>query len=270
MDAAQTVIHVENVTCAYGERVVLQDVSFEVRRGEILFIVGGSGCGKSTLLKHMIGLRDPAAGRILILGGDLARAEGAERQALLRRFGVMYQSGALFGSMALLQNVQLPLEEFTKLPPRAVELVARLKLSLVGLAESAHSMPAALSGGMQKRAAIARAMALDPDILFLDEPSAGLDPVTSAELDALIASLADNLGMTFVIVSHELASIDAIADRVVLLDAEVKGVAAIGAPHELVRDDQHPAVRRFFHRRPAPRREGGRDEGPQARPGGAA
>lgn len=241
------VIRVDNLRCGYGERVVLDHISFEVRSGEVLAILGGSGCGKSTLLKHMIGLYPPLAGRIEIGGDDFATASGELRERILRRFGVMYQSGALFGSMSVLDNVRLPLESFSELDDDAIDLVARLKLRLVGLEEFADFLPSELSGGMQKRAAIARAMALDPAILFLDEPSAGLDPVTSAGLDGLIRRLAESQGMTIVVVTHELASINAIADRAVMLDREEKGIIATGAPAELA---QHPdaRVRRFFLR----------------------
>lgn len=241
------VIRVDNLRCGYGERVVLDHISFEVRSGEVLAILGGSGCGKSTLLKHMIGLYPPLAGRIEIGGDDFATASGELRERILRRFGVMYQSGALFGSMSVLDNVRLPLESFSELDDEAIDLVARLKLRLVGLEEFADFLPSELSGGMQKRAAIARAMALDPAILFLDEPSAGLDPVTSAGLDGLIRRLAESQGMTIVVVTHELASINAIADRAVMLDREEKGIIATGAPAELA---QHPdaRVRRFFLR----------------------
>lgn len=240
-------IRVDNLRCGYGERVVLDHISFEVRSGEVLAILGGSGCGKSTLLKHMIGLYPPLAGRIEIGGDDFATASGELRERILRRFGVMYQSGALFGSMSVLDNVRLPLESFSALDDEAIDLVARLKLRLVGLEEFADFLPSELSGGMQKRAAIARAMALDPAILFLDEPSAGLDPVTSAGLDGLIRRLAESQGMTIVVVTHELASINAIADRAVMLDREEKGIIATGAPAELA---QHPdaRVRRFFLR----------------------
>ena len=241
------VIRVDNLRCGYGERVVLDHISFEVRSGEVLAILGGSGCGKSTLLKHMIGLYPPLAGRIEIGGDDFATASGELRERILRRFGVMYQSGALFGSMSVLDNVRLPLESFSALDDEAIDLVARLKLRLVGLEEFADFLPSELFGGMQKRAAIARAMALDPAILFLDEPSAGLDPVTSAGLDGLIRRLAESQGMTIVVVTHELASINAIADRAVMLDREEKGIIATGAPAELA---QHPdaRVRRFFLR----------------------
>ena len=242
------IIRVEHLTAAYEGNVIIDDVSFEVHRGEVFVILGGSGCGKTTLLKQMIGLYSPVSGRIFIDEDDIAAAEGDERLRILRKIGVMYQRGALFGSMTLLENVRLPLAEFTDLPPEAVDLVALMKLKLVGLKGFSNHMPSELSGGMQKRAAIARAMALDPQILFLDELSAGLDPITSAELDQLVLSLARSLKITFVIVTHELPSIYAIADRVIMLDKEAKGIIAMGRPQDLRDCSDHPWVRRFFNR----------------------
>ncbi|WP_028491931.1 ABC transporter ATP-binding protein [Thioalkalivibrio sp. ALE19] len=240
------VIRVEGLTMGFDDFVLMRDLNFEVRRGEIFVILGGSGSGKSTLLKHMIGLYTPQAGRIWIGDADIAHADGERFEAILRGMGVMYQMGALFGSMTLLENVRLPLEVHTALPRPAMDAVARAKLQLVGLGAFADFMPSEISGGMQKRAAIARAMALDPSVLFLDEPSAGLDPITSRELDRLIRRLARSLGMTIVIVSHELASIFAIADRVIMLDKETRGIVADGDPRRLREESTHPWVRRFL------------------------
>jgi phospholipid/cholesterol/gamma-HCH transport system ATP-binding protein len=246
-----TPIAVKNLQAGYDGRVVLRNIDFEVQRGEVFVILGGSGCGKSTLLKHLIGLYTPMAGEVWIEGENLVSAQGDARRRILSKFGVMYQSGALFGSMTLLENVRLPLDAFTGLPAEAMDLISLTKLKLVGLAADARQMPADLSGGMQKRAAIARAMALDPGILFLDEPSAGLDPVTSAGLDDLIKTLARDFGITFVIVSHELASIYAIADRVIMLDGRTQTVIASGRPQDLRDRSSDPWVQRFFHRRAA-------------------
>src|SRR3954447_3192238 len=214
--APDAIIRVEGFSAAYDGKTVLSDVSFDVRRGEVLVIAGGSGSGKSTLLKHMIGLYRPVAGRILIQGGDLAIAPPPRRQRLLRLFGVSFQGGALFGSMTVLENIRLPLEEYTALDSDLIDMIALSKLRLVGLEDAAPKLPSELSGGMIKRVAIARAMALGPHILFLDEPSAGLDPITSAELDQLILALTRLLKTTCVVLTHELPSLFAIATRVVM------------------------------------------------------
>ncbi len=252
-----TIIRAERLTQRFGRRTIFRDVSFTVQVGEVFVILGGSGCGKSTLMRQLIGLLPPTVGRIEIAGRTVTgRAAGGARRAVQRQIGVMFQSGALFGSMTLLENVMLPLEMFTDLPAEACRQVARVKLGLVGLAEAAALYPAEISGGMARRAGIARAMALDPPLLFLDEPSAGLDPITSAGLDRLILDLRADLGSTFVVVTHELASILAIADRCIMLDAraypDAGGMIAEGDPRRLGADSVNPTVRAFFRREPLP------------------
>jgi len=242
------VIDVQNLSIGYESRVLLQNLNFSVNSGEIFVILGGSGCGKSSLLKNLFGLYQPLAGDVLIEGQNITKAIGVDRQKIMTSFGVMYQEGALFGSMNLLDNVTLFMEEYTKLTKQQMQLLARCKLDLVGLLPYESYMPSEISGGMQKRAAIARAMALDPKILFLDEPSAGLDPITSADLDSTILDLSRNLGFTFVIVSHELASIYAIADKVIMLDKDTKGIIAEGDPKVLRDTSTNPQVHQFFNR----------------------
>jgi len=245
---SHSLIEVRDLTIGYGDHPVLERITFEVRRGEVFAILGASGSGKSTLLKHLIGLYQPMQGDVLISGASLVHAEGEARLRILRKFGVLYQGGALFGSLSTVENVRLPLDEFTDLSEVAKNLIALSKLRLVGLESAATKVPADLSGGMQKRAAIARAIVMDPCLLFLDEPSAGLDPITSAGLDALIRELARGLGITFVMVTHELASIYSVADRVVVLDPKIRGIVAEGAPSWLREHAPQPWVRQFLNR----------------------
>jgi phospholipid/cholesterol/gamma-HCH transport system ATP-binding protein len=241
-------LEVSDLECRYGEVVILKNITFSVTRGEIFFIIGPSGCGKSTVLKNMIGLYEPARGDVCYFGESFTRGPAAVRKRLLREMGVLYQSAALFSAMTVGENVALPLEEYTNLKPARIRELVRLKLSLVGLDGSQHRFPAELSGGMRKRAGLARALALDPKVLFFDEPSAGLDPLTSRNLDQLILKIRESLGTTVVVVSHELESIFAIADRVIMLDGEEKGAIALGAPQELVRDGADPRAREFLTR----------------------
>jgi len=251
-------ITVRGLTMAFGDFVVMHDLDFTVKRGSIFFIMGGSGCGKSTLLRHMIGLNEPAKGEVWYDGVNFTTASPEEREQMRRRFGVLYQSGALWSSMTLAENVGLPLGEFTRLSPEEIDEVAALKLALVGLRGFEDYFPSEISGGMQKRAGLARAMALDPDILFLDEPSAGLDPITSRLLDELIVGLRDSLGATIVIVSHELASILSIGDDSIFLDTETRTLGAHGKPSELLRHCDNDNVRRFLTRSPENDASGGK------------
>jgi phospholipid/cholesterol/gamma-HCH transport system ATP-binding protein len=245
---AEDRITVSDLTMAYGDFVIQRDLNFAVRRGEVFIIMGGSGCGKSTLLRHLIGLMEPARGDVRYDGEDFWKAEPERRDLMLRRFGVLYQRGALWSSMTLAENVALPLKEFTTLGALEIQEVASLKLALVGLAGFEEFYPAEISGGMQKRAGLARAMALDPDILFFDEPSAGLDPLSAKLLDDLILQLRDSLGATVVVVSHELPSIFAIGDDAVFLDAETRTIVALGKPSTLLRECPNPKVRAFLTR----------------------
>ena len=248
MADSEVVIRVEDLTAGYGDIAIIKDINFEVQAGEVLIILGGSGCGKSTLLKHMIGLLPPVSGKVLIEGNDIISAYGQDRINILRRIGVMYQNGALFGSMNIMENICLVLEEYTDLPKDAMEFIARMRLKVVSLEGSEYKMPSELSGGMRKRAAIARAMALDPKVLFLDEPSAGLDPITSSQLDDLIIEMSRSLGITLVIVTHELPSIYKVADRVIMLDKITKSIIATGKPDYLRDNSDNAWVRQFFNR----------------------
>lgn len=241
-------LDIRNLTMAYGETIILENLSFTIQRGEIFIIMGGSGCGKSTLLRHLTGLMPPYAGQILINGVDLWQASTAERNRVISRCGVLYQGGALWSSMTLAENLEIPLKEYTKLSARQISEVISYKLSLVGLAGFEDYYPSEISGGMQKRAGLARAMALDPEVLFFDEPSAGLDPVSSRLLDDLILQLRDSLGATIVIVSHELASIFAVGDNSIFLDPDSKTIIASGLPTELLDHSKDQRVRKFLTR----------------------
>ncbi|KJS30265.1 MAG: polyamine ABC transporter ATP-binding protein [Desulfatitalea sp. BRH_c12] len=242
------VISVQDLTMAYGSFVLMRDVNFTVQRGDIFIIMGGSGCGKSTLLRHMVGLLSPAKGRILYEGISFFDAAPPTRSALMKRMGILYQSGALWSSMTLAENIALPLEHYTALSPGQIAEIVSFKLALVGLAGFEHYYPSEISGGMRKRAGLARALSLDPDILFFDEPSAGLDPVSAKRLDDLILELRDNLGATVVVVTHELHSIFAIGNNSVFLDAQTRTMIAAGNPNTLLRESQDPTVRTFLTR----------------------
>ncbi|RRJ99306.1 ABC transporter ATP-binding protein [Opitutaceae bacterium TAV3] len=245
---APPAIQATGLACGYGERLLAKDLNFAITPGEIVFIGGGSGCGKSTLLRHLVGLNPPLAGNVSYFGESFTDAGPLRRRELLRTFGILYQSGALWSSLTLRQNVCLPLEEYTDLNRSEREALATYKLSQVGLDGYEDYYPSEISGGMKKRAGLARALALDPAIVFFDEPSAGLDPITSRNLDDLIVEIRDTLGTTCVIISHELASIMSIGQRIIMLSKETQGIIADGDPRELARSSPNPAVREFLTR----------------------
>lgn len=241
-------IKVEGLTMAYGSHVIQKDLNFTIYRGDIFIIMGGSGCGKSTLLKHLIGLIPPASGRIIFNDTDFWAADLQQRRKILQKSGVLYQSGALWSSMTLLENVCLPLMEFTHLSKKAAEAIGLFKLRLVGLEQFSDYYPSQLSGGMRKRAALARAIVMDPEVLFFDEPSAGLDPVSSKHLDDLIVEIRDSLGATIVVVTHELASIFSIGNNCVFLDSESKTMLATGNPRMILRTTRNRKILEFLTR----------------------
>jgi phospholipid/cholesterol/gamma-HCH transport system ATP-binding protein len=239
-------IQVRDLELAYGSSVIMRGLNFSIRRGEVFVIMGGSGCGKSTLLRQLIGLKPTQRGDILYDGTSLVHASAAQRAALQRRFGVLFQSGGLWSWLTLAENVALPLQQHTRLAPGQIDQIVRLKLAWVGLRGFEDFYPAQLSGGMVKRAGLARAMALDPEIVFFDEPGAGLDPVTARRLDELILQVRDSFGTTVVVVTHELESIYRIADQAVFLNAERRTMTAWGPPRQLVTEAEDPAVREFL------------------------
>ncbi|MET0050917.1 MAG: ATP-binding cassette domain-containing protein [Candidatus Thiodiazotropha sp.] len=245
---SDTHIEVRGLTMAYGSRVIQRDLNFRIRRGDVFIIMGGSGCGKSTLLRHLIGLRRPAQGSVIYEGESFWELDSVGRQRIMRRMGVLYQSGALWTHMTLAENVTLPLQTYTRLPASEIQELVSFKLSLVGLKGFERYYPSEISGGMQKRAGLARAMALDPELLFFDEPSAGLDPVSAKRLDDLILELSESLGTTIVVVTHELASIFAIGHDAIFLDPETKTLIAQGNPRELRDSSRDPKVREFLSR----------------------
>ena len=246
--AEEAPIEVRGLTMRYGPLVVMQDLSFRVRQGEIFVIMGGSGSGKSTLMRHMIGLEEPAEGSILFEGADFQEADVEKRRDILRRMGVLYQNGALWSGLTLAENVALPLEEYTDLDSETIDEIAALKLALVGLKGFGSFYPSEISGGMRKRAALARATAVDPEVLFFDEPSSGLDPITASRLDDLILQLRESFGTTIVVVSHDLASIFKIADRALFLDIKEKTMTALGTPEDLRENPPSEEVRQFLTR----------------------
>jgi phospholipid/cholesterol/gamma-HCH transport system ATP-binding protein len=241
-------VTVKDLTMAYGSFVVMRDLNFTINRGDVFIIMGGSGCGKSTLMRHMVGLKSPAKGQILYEDVSFWEAEPAERDRLMRGVGILYQSGALWSSLTLAENVALPLEQYTDLSASDINDIVSLKLSLVGLAGFEEFYPSEISGGMRKRAGLARAMALDPEILFFDEPSAGLDPISAHLLDQLILQLRESLGATVVVVTHELASIFAIGNNSVFLDADTRTMTAVGDPKKLRDESPDPKIRTFLLR----------------------
>ena len=244
------IIEVRDLVAGFDQDIILKDISFDVYAGEIFIILGGSGCGKSTLLKHLIGLQKPKAGSIRINGIDISSCSEQKLHQVLRQCGILFQGGALFGSMDVSENIALPLREYSGLLDENIEYLVKMKLEQVQLAGYEHHLPSELSGGMQKRAGLARAMALNPDILFCDEPSAGLDPITSAKLDDLLLQINKSLGTTMVVVTHELSSIFNIAHRVIMLDKRTKGIIADGDPRNLQQESKNPYVQNFFNRQP--------------------